>query len=247
MARTSPYLASRSLKNLSVNSVDHQNRRDIFRRFLGEQSGGRDPLITGFGVVFFTALPKGLATGADANLYGNWLSAMTTTFNLPDMEIGVIEYEGRDGGKWYVPGAATTSGDISLNLVEMDDAPAYFILSKWYHLLRNPHYGFMSETMWKHENYKGQLLYAMCTPDLVVRVAKVYNGIWPTSLKDSVFKYDQSQEKIEYEVTLKFDHYPYSSPEITSAAQQKIDTMQDQIHSAVEGQFKIAKSFSTSL
>lgn len=51
---------------------------------------------------------------------------------------------------------------------EMAGIPTYTILSQWYQLLRNPHYGFMSETTWYHSNYKGQLMYVACTPDMHV-------------------------------------------------------------------------------
>lgn len=71
-------------------------RRDIFRRFLGEHSGGTDPMVTGFGIVFFTKLPAPLESSERAN----WLTAMTNSFDLPDLTLESIDYEGRDGGAW---------------------------------------------------------------------------------------------------------------------------------------------------
>ena len=101
----------------------------------------------------------------------------------------------------------------------MEGVPTYRILARWIHIMRNPIYGFMTDVSWKQANYKGKLMYIICTPDLQVQMAKVYSGIWPTDLRDSAFKYDQNQDKIEYQVTFKFDHYPYTSPEINQQAQ----------------------------
>lgn len=149
-------------------------RRDVFRRFLGEHSGGTDPMITGFGIVFFTKLPDGLTDGNGTQ--ANWLTAMTNSFDLPDLTIESIDYEGRDGGAWHVPGAAKVNNEITLNMWEMAGVPTYTILSKWYQLMRNPHYGFMTETTWYHKNYKGQIMYCACTPDLHV-VRHLINNI----------------------------------------------------------------------
>lgn len=55
-------------------------------------------------------------------------------------------------------------------------------------------------------------------------MAKVYSGIWPTDLRDSAFKYDQNQDKIEYQVTFKFDHYPYTSVEINKQAESLLQS-----------------------
>lgn len=75
-------------------------RRDIFRRFLGEHSGGTDPMITGFGIVFFTKLPDGVNKTLNTPANTNWLTAMTYSMDLPDLTIDSVDYEGRDGGQW---------------------------------------------------------------------------------------------------------------------------------------------------
>ena len=69
---------------------------DTFRRFFGEPSLNAEPMITGFGILFFVQLPKQLdeATNCD------YLTAMTTTLDLPDMSLDAVTYEGRDGGQW---------------------------------------------------------------------------------------------------------------------------------------------------
>lgn len=53
-------------------------------------------------------------------------------------------------------------------------------------------------------------------------MAKVYSGIWPTNLQDSQFKYDTAQEKVQFQVTFQFDHYPYTSPAINTQAQMLV-------------------------
>lgn len=182
---------------------------DTFRRFFGEPSMNAEPMISGFGIIFFTKLPDPLNDAMNCN----YLTAMTTQLDLPDMTMDAITYEGRDGGQWHVPGAVKMSSDLSLNLWEMVGVPTYRILARWCHIMRNPHYGFMTDVSWEQKNYKGQLMYVICSPDLEVQMAKVYSGIWPVDLRDSAYKYDQNQEKIEYQVTFKFDHYPYTSIE----------------------------------
>lgn len=217
------------------NKPQFEKRRDIFRRFLGEQAGGRDPFVTGFGIVFFTKMPA--AISEETKNKAGWLSAMCTSFELPDLTIDSIDYEGRDGGQWHVPGAAKMGNDLTMNLWEMDTAPTYRILAEWIQLMRNPHYGFMSNTTWKHENYKGQIAYAACLPDLSVRFVKVYNGVWPTELKDSAFKYDNNQDKVEFSCSFKFDHYPYCTPEIHTAVANKVASLHSEIVKQTEKQY----------
>ena len=230
---------SSALEGGHHNMPNFLGRRDAFRRFLGEHQGGRDPFITGFGIVFFTKMPEALA---DTNNYkGSWLSAMCTSFELPDLTIDSIDYEGRDGGQWHVPGAAKMGNDLTMNLWEMDTAPTYRILAEWIQLMRNPHYGFMSNTTWKQQNYKGQIAYAACLPDLSVRFVKVYNGVWPTELKDSAFKYDNNQDKVEFSCSFKFDHYPYCTPEIHNAVEQRVKDLHSDITKSVQAQYNHGK------
>lgn len=69
---------------------------DTFRRMFGETENNAEPMITGFGIVFFTRLPDPLNDATNAN----YLTAMTTTVDIPDMTIDAITYEGRDGSQW---------------------------------------------------------------------------------------------------------------------------------------------------
>lgn len=132
-------------------------------------------------------------------------------------------------------------GDLTLNMWETRGAITYSILSRWIHIMRNPIYGFMTETKWEQRNYKGRLMYVVCNPDLEVQIAKVYSGVWPTDLRDSVFKYDNNQDKIEYSVTLKFDHYPYTSNEINNQAQSMVRQVIRNLTPIITTKYNIAK------
>jgi len=57
-------------------------------------------------------------------------------------------------------------GDLTMNMWEMRGVPTYRMIARWIHIMRNPHYAFMTDCMWRQRNYKGKMLYAMCTPDL---------------------------------------------------------------------------------
>lgn len=210
---------------------------DTFRRFFGETENNAEPMITGFGIIYFTKLPEPLDDATNAN----YLTAMTTQLDIPDMTVDSIDYEGRDGGQWHVPGAVKMSSDLTLNLWEMRGAVTYSMISRWIHIMRNPIFGFMTESTWKQQNYKGRLMYVVCTPDLEVQVAKVYSGIWPTDLRDSAFKMDQNQDKIEYSVTFKFDHYPYTSVDINAQAQQMVRNTVSNLNTIISGKYEIAK------
>ena len=214
---------------------------DTFRRFFGETEQNAEPMITGFGIIFFTKLPDPL----DDAINANYLTAMTTQLDIPDMTVDSVDYEGRDGGQWHVPGAVKMGSDLTLNLWEMRGAVTYSMISRWIHIMRNPMFGFMTESTWRQRNYKGRLLYAICTPDLEVQLAKVYSGIWPTDLRDSAFKMDQSQDKIEYSVTFKFDHYPYTSIEINSQAQALVRSAVSNLNTIISGKYAIARGTST--
>ena len=50
-------------------------------------------MITGFGVIFFTQLPQPL----NQSINTNYLTAMTTQLDIPDMTQDAITYEGRNG------------------------------------------------------------------------------------------------------------------------------------------------------
>ena len=215
---------------------------DTFRRFFGETAMNAEPMITGFGILFFTDLPEPLeAEAGDAD----YLTAMTTSLDVPDMSVDVITYEGRDGGQWHVPGAVKMGGALSLNMWEMRGALTHRIIGTWIHIMRNPHYGFMTETTWRQKNYKGKLTYAICNPDLEVQVAKVYSGIWPTNLRDSAFKMDQNQEKIEYQVEFQFDHYPYTSQAIVEGAQGLVNQTIHSLGTIVNRKFADAAKVTT--
>jgi hypothetical protein len=149
---------------LHEESINHMKYPDTFRRFFGEPSNNAEPMITGFGVIFFTQLPDPLNQAINTN----YLTAMTTQLDIPDMTQESITYEGRNGGQWHVPGASKMSGDLSLTLWEMEGVPTYRILARWIHIMRNPIYGFMTDVSWKQANYKGKLMYIICTPDLRV-------------------------------------------------------------------------------
>ena len=192
---------------------------DVFRRFFGETSNNAEPMISGFGIIFFTQLPQPLNNDGNAN----YLTAVTTSLDIPDMTLDVITYEGRDGGQWHVPGAVRMGGDLSLTLWELKGLPTYKTLNRWVSIMRNPIYGYMTDVEWEQKQYKGKLMYAICTPDLKVQMAKVYSGIWPIDVRDSAFRYDQNQEKIEYQVTFKFDHYPYTSSQIIASASTMVE------------------------
>ena len=202
---------------------------DTFRRFFGETSNNAEPMISVFGLIFFTQLPEPLNNAVNAN----YLTAVTTTLEVPDMNIDVISYEGRDGGQWHVPGAVKMSGDLSLTMWELKGLPTYRTLNRWVSIMRNPVYGYMTDVTWEQKNYKGKLMYVMCTPDLRVQMAKVYSGIWPTDVRDSAFRYDQNQEKIEYTVTFKFDHYPYTSDEVISTATSMVENNISNLNSVI--------------
>ena len=209
---------------------------DTFRRFFGETENNANPMITGFGVVFFTKLPAPI----DDAINANYITAMTSSVDIPDMTVDAITYEGRDGGAWHVPGAVKMGGDLTLNMWEMRGAVTYSIIARWIQIMRNPIYGFMAETTWRQENYKGRLMYVICTPDLEVQIAKVYSGIWPTDLRDSALKYDNNQDKVEYSVTFKFDHYPYTSTEIVNQAQSMIKQTVSNLTTIVQNKYNIA-------
>ena len=113
---------------------------DTFRRFFGETENNADPMITGFGIVFFTKLPAPL----DDAINANYITAMTTSVDIPDMTVDAITYEGRDGGQWHVPGAVKMGGDLTLNMWEMRGAITYSIIGRWIQIMRNPIYGFMA-------------------------------------------------------------------------------------------------------
>lgn len=67
------------------------------------------------------------------------------------------------------------NGDLTINFWEMRGIPVYRMIARWIHIMRNPHYGFMTDTEWRQANYKGKLMYVICTPDLeVVRHRKLY-------------------------------------------------------------------------
>lgn len=217
---------------------------DTFRRFFGETEMNAEPHVSGFGVIFFTKLPEPIDDATNAN----YLTAVTPNVSLPDITLDSIDYEGRDGGQWHVPGRITVSNDLSMTMWELRGMPTYSTLARWITLMRNPIYGFMTDTEWRQANYKGRLMYCSCTPDLEVQIAKVYSGIWPTSLQDSKFSQnDSQQERIEYEVSFKFDHYPYSSTAINQQAQAMITSMSSQLTTIIQGKYEIAKgSTSTS-
>ena len=216
---------------------------DTFRRFFGETEMNAEPHITGFGVLFFTKLPEPIDDAQNAN----YLTAITPTIDIPDITLNSIDYEGRDGGQWHVPGSITVGGDLTLTMWELRGVPTYSTLSRWVHLMRNPIYGFMTDTTWEQRNYKGRLMYVSCTPDLEVQIAKVYTGIWPTNLNDSVLKQEAAtQDRVEYSVTFKFDHYPYSSAAINAQAQSMITSMTSQITTVIEQKYNIAKGSTSS-
>lgn len=214
---------------------------DTFRRFFGETSNNAEPMISGFGILFFTQLPTPLNDSTNVN----YLTAVTTTLELPDMSIDVITYEGRDGGQWHVPGAVKMGGDLTLTLWELKGLPTYRTINRWVSIMRNPLYGYMTDVTWNQANYKGKLLYAICTPDLQVQMAKVYSGIWPTEVRDSVFRMDQNQEKIEYQATFKFDHYPYTSEEVISTATALVENNISNLTNIIGTKYKDAANAGT--
>jgi len=218
-------------------SSDHSSYRypDRYRQFFGEHSNNADPMISGFGFVFFTVLPPKLRSVENAHLLG----ALVNTITVPDITLNNIEYAGRDGGKWGVPGDVVMGGQtISMNFTELVGIPVHKLLSAWVTLMRNPQYGFMSEIDWKQEQYKGRITYCTCTPDLKVQFAAVYAGIYPTSIKDDAFGYDKtSQQAINIEAVFQFDHYPYKSNEITSSAQQMVDEVRSSLNPVVQGKY----------
>ena len=68
-------------------------------------------------------------------------------------------------------------------------------------------------------------------------MAKVYSGIWPTNLQDSAYKMDQNQDKVEYSVTFKFDHYPYTSVAINNQAQALVNSTLQELNRIVHRKF----------
>ena len=81
---------------LHEESINHMKYPDTFRRFFGEPSNNAESMITGFGVIFFTQLPDPLNQAINTN----YLTAMTTQLDIPDMTQESITYEGRNGGQW---------------------------------------------------------------------------------------------------------------------------------------------------
>ena len=217
-------------------SKDHSTYKypDKFRKFFGEHSNNADPMISGFGMVFFTKLPPSLNNPENSNL----LTALTTNVTIPDMSLDPIEYEGRDGGKWSVPGAIRIENTLTLNMWELVGVPCHKLISAWVTLMRNPQYGYMTDIDWKQDLYKGKMLYCTCTPDMKVQFAKVYPGIWPLDVKESPFGYEQGQQdKIAFDVQFRFDHYPYTSPEIIASAQAMVTQSLDAVNRTVVSKY----------
>lgn len=209
---------------------------DKFRKFFGtHRQAGWDPMITGYGVVFFPEIPTVVSTGAETP---NTLQALAVMTNIPSFRAETIEYEGRDGGKWFVPGKMGMSGNtVTVKFWEMAGLPIYKILSRWVTLLRNPHAGFMTDTNWNQAQYKGRMVYCSCTPDMVVQFAKCYAGIMPLDIKDELFGGEiNAQDKIEYECEFQFDHYPYTSPGLIDAAQKLVNNMVGEVGSNIESE-----------
>lgn len=230
-----PYLAA---------ELDYTTYRypDRFRKFFGEHSNNADPMISGFGVVFFTYLPSVLNSNQNKQI----LTALCTNTQFPGMTVNVEEYAGRDGGRWRVPTTIAMSGqDITLHFWELVGIPVYRLIASWITLLRNPQYGYMTEINWRQSEYKGKLMYCACTPDMKVQYAKVYGGIMPTNLSDNSFDSNiENQAKVEYDVTFSFDHYPYSSTEITSQAQNMVDLMLSESDTVIRTKYTDAAAMS---
>lgn len=218
-------------------SSDHSSYRypDRFRQFFGEHTNNADPMITGFGLVFFTVLPPSLRNTENSYL----LAALVNSINVPGMSLEAIDYAGRDGGKWSVPGQITMENQaITMQFTELVGIPVHKLLSAWVTLMRNPQYGFMSEIDWKQEQYKGRITYCTCTPDLKVQFAKVYAGIWPTQIKDDAFGYNKTeQQAINIEASFQFDHYPYTSPAIVASAQKMVDEVRSSLNPIIQGKY----------
>ena len=53
-----------------------------------------------------------------------------------------------------------------MNYYDFANHSEHSIIARWIQIMRNPIYGFMAETTWRQENYKGRLMYVVCTPDL---------------------------------------------------------------------------------
>lgn len=216
---------------------DHSSYKypDRFRKFFGEHSQNAEPMVSGFGMVFFTYLPPSISDTQNKYI----LTALCNNISVPGMSISAIEYDARDGGKWSVPGQATMdSNEITLQMWELVGIPIHKLISAWVSLLRNPQYGYMTEVSWQQANYKGKMLYCTCTPDMKVQYAKVYGGVWPTAIKDDAFNYDQaSQDKVQFDVTFRFDHYPYTSPAIVSSAQSMVDAALEDVYTTVSTKY----------
>ena len=198
---------------------------DTFRKFFGtNRQAGWDPMIGGYGIVYFPELPVHVASGSTT---AHTLMSLAVMTNIPSIRVEAVEYEGRDGGKWYVPGKLGMSGNtITVKFWEMAGLPIYKIISKWVTLLRNPHAGFMTDVNWNQSAYKGRMVYCSCTPDMRVQFAKCYDGVMPLDINDEIFGGEiTTQDKIEFECEFQFDHYPYTSPDLISAAQAQVDSM----------------------
>ena len=201
------------------------NGIDPFRKFFGtHRAAGWDPMIGGYGMVFFPEIPTHVASGVTSAYTLMSLAVMT---NIPSLRMEAVEYEGRDGGKWYVPGKLVMSGNtVTLKFWEMAGLPIYKIISKWVTLLRNPHAGFMTDVNWNQSAYKGRMIYCACTPDMRVHFAKCYAGVMPLDIKDEIFGGEiTSQDKIEYECEFQFDHYPYTSTDLVASTQSLVDAV----------------------
>lgn len=231
---TNPYL---SLYNKAKGATTVP---DTFRGFFGGNVDAVDPMIKGFGMVFFTKLPAKLADPNTTSV----LTALATSVNIPDGQLEMIEYAARDGGKWYVPGNFVMSGNsITIHFWEMLNLPIYNTFASWISMIRSAHYGYMADVEWKQSEYKGKLIYAVCDPNLKVRFAKAYSGIVPKSIKDDSFNSEiGTQEKIEYDIEFQFDHYPYTSEAIISSAQSWVNKSKNLIKKSVELRMQNAAS-----
>lgn len=222
--------------------LDHSNYRypDRFRKFFGEHSNNADPMINGYGMVFFQYLPSQISNQDNKKL----ITALCTNFTGPGMTISTEQYGGRDGGKWAVPTVANMdSNEITLHFWELVGLPVYKLISAWVSLLRNPQYGYMTDIQWRQSQYKGKMMYCSCTPDMKVQYAKVYSGIMPLKINDDAFNGDiENQGKIEFDVTFSFDHYPYSSTDIINNAQTMVDTMLSEVDNVVSTKYADAAS-----
>lgn len=186
------------------------------KTFGGTKIGTADPVITGYGGIYFDELPDGLSSNLDLSTdeITKLLVSSSLSITVPSITLNKTTLNGIGGKKWSVITNVDVGDSISIRFTEWSSLPLAKIFYAWTDIARSPRHHSSKYNSYKEYTksaYSCTIYYWMTTATMdpsadAIEIAFAFTGCFPDKVPTDAFGLDvNTNDKVEHDITFNVD------------------------------------------